>query len=139
MPTKTLYVADEDAGVWEEAKALSAGNDESLSRMVTDALRLSMRQQLGDSAGDQERESGVSVTIPPSEYTTLINRYRRDLRGHGWKRVSLAVTRAYMKEGVVESRSAAARKANETRGPEGRRAAALKAHATMKARKRSVR
>ena len=39
VPKVTLYVKDSDAPIWEKARALAGAGDESLSALVTDALR----------------------------------------------------------------------------------------------------
>jgi hypothetical protein len=143
MPTKTLYVTDEDATIWEEARALGAGSDDSMSRTVIEGLRALLRERRDDSDQADEK-SDLSVTVPQPQYTTLINRYRQDLRTYGWERVSLSMTKACFKEGAARTRaklkadeargaadrSDAARKANLSRGPEGRSEAARKANVT---------
>jgi hypothetical protein len=136
MPTRTLYVSDEDATVWEEARAMGEGTDDSMSSIATEGLRVWLRERRDNAAdADSDEKAGLSVTVPRDQYTTLINRYRQDLRKYGWERVSLAMTKACLKEGGAITRSEAARKANETRGPVGRSEAARKANRTRAERK----
>lgn len=143
MGTRTLYVAGEDEGVWEEAQKLAGDAAESLSRLATEGLRnvLAERRE----AEDDERATDHAAAV---EDAAAIGRFSRELRRLGWERAGRAFTRACIDYGAARSRAkrkadetkgvvgrqADARKAQETKGVEGRKAAARKAWHTRKAR-----
>ena len=59
VPKVTLYVKDCDAPVWEKARALAGAGDESLSALVTDALR----QRVERLEAQRKIEAGDITTI----------------------------------------------------------------------------
>jgi hypothetical protein len=135
MAKKTLYVSDQDEGVWGQAEHVAGA--ESLSRFVTESIRLRL-----DSATDgatSEPEEDVQVAVGRSEHSALVNSCRALLRKHGWEKLALAYSRALIQEGAARSR--AKRKADVSLGPEGRQAAARKRSETMgpEGRKRAAR
>jgi hypothetical protein len=101
MGTKTLYVSDDDEKVWQGLKTRADGNDGSVSRIVTDALRAYL-----DAAQEADSEArDVTVSLSKAEQTTLINRLRQLLRRYGRDRVAVAYSRACYWEGAARSRS----------------------------------
>ena len=120
MPTRTLYVPEEDESVWEEARRL--GGDESLSRLATDGLRILLAERQATAAEDSQDEAKHPDDAP------AVGRFLRELRRLGWEQAGRTFTRACILYGAERSR--AKRKADDTLGPEGRQAAARKAQAT---------
>jgi hypothetical protein len=59
VPKVTLYVKDSDAAVWEKARALAGAGDESLSALVTDAVR----QRVALLEGQRKIDAGDTTTI----------------------------------------------------------------------------
>jgi hypothetical protein len=59
VPKVTLYVKDTDALVWENARALAGAGDESLSALVTDALR----ERVERLEAQRKIEGGHNTTI----------------------------------------------------------------------------
>jgi hypothetical protein len=59
VPKVTLYVKDSDAPVWGKARALAGAGDESLSALVTDALR----QHVERLEAHQKIEAGNTTII----------------------------------------------------------------------------
>jgi hypothetical protein len=141
MGTKTLYVSEADEQVWEAAKTLGGDAAESLSRLVTDGLRLLLDER--SAAATETEEEAVAP-----EDKSAVALFGRELRRLGWERTGRSYTRACIEYGAArsrakrkaddtmgpEGRSAAARKAQNTRGVEGRKAAARKAWNTRKGR-----
>jgi hypothetical protein len=123
MATKTLYVSDQDEQLWEEARAIGGDGAESMSKTVTEALRLLIDCRRTAAAGAEAETHETSIE------GRLALRFRRELQSAGWQRAGQAFARACIDYGAARSR--AARKAHETMGLEGRQAAARKAHETM--------
>jgi hypothetical protein len=125
MPTRTLYVSDQDEQVWEQAKTLAGGDGgtESLSKLATEGLRLVLDERRSASA-----DVAPEVEGPAAEDAALVRRFRRELQRAGWQRAGQAFARACVDYGAARSR--AKRKADETMGRAGRQAAARKAQDT---------
>lgn len=122
MGAKTLYVSDEDESVWEQAKGLGGDRSDSISRLVTEGLRLVVEERLSGkdtAAVDAEEDSLMPIDA------VSVSRFRRELQRVGWQRAGQAFARACLDYGAARSR--AKRKADETMGSKGRRAAARKA------------
>ncbi len=140
MPTRTLYVSDEDEVIWEQARNLASDRPESLSRLATEGLRALI----------DERRAAAEAAQPAEqiEDAAAVARFARELRALGWERAGKAFTRACLDYGAARSRAkrkaddtlgaegrqVAARKASATKGDAGRSAAAQKAHETRKSR-----
>lgn len=54
VPRVTLYVRDSDAGVWDRARALSAGSEESLSSLATEGLAIVVERRERQARLDSE-------------------------------------------------------------------------------------
>jgi hypothetical protein len=123
MGAKTLYVTEEDEGIWEEVKGLGGESSESMSRLVTEGLRLVIqdRRASKDAAAAVDAEADSVMPVDADS----VSRFRRELQRVGWQRAGQAFARACLDYGAAHSR--AKRKADETMGREGRQAAARKA------------
>jgi len=117
MPTKTLYVAEEDERVWEEVRGL--GGDESVSKLATEGFRLLLAERR---AAEEEAQHENDQKPEDAE---VVKRFLRELRRVGWERAGSLFARACVDYGAARSR--AKRKADETLGTEGRKDAARKA------------
>ena len=119
MANRTLYVTAEDEQAWHDAKSLSDGGPESLSKLAAEGLRLVVAQRLAQPTDTDARSAAFQEAVA---------RFGRELRELGWERAGAAFARACMDYRAV--RQAAAAKANATKGPAGRSAAANKANQT---------
>lgn len=54
MPRVTLYVKDSDAGIWDRARALTSGSEDSLSSFVSDALQVAVMRRERQLRADRE-------------------------------------------------------------------------------------
>ena len=118
MPTKTLYVTEEDATVWEQARALGAGSDDSMSRTVIEGLRALLRERRDntDQARDDEK-ADLSVTVPRRRFTTLIDRDQA-----GFQNIRLGARLASDDESLLEGRwgpNSGQAKGRRNAGPSG--------------------
>lgn len=59
MPRVTLYIKDSDAAIWDRARALTSGSEDSLSSLVSEALDLlvTKREQLQQRAAGDTMEA----------------------------------------------------------------------------------
>jgi hypothetical protein len=125
MGTRTLYVNEQDEAIWNEARSLTGDESgESLSRLVTEGLctLLADRRAAVEEEADKRRlESGPA--------RAMVADFTKDLRRFGWEEVGRCFTRACIDYGAERSR--AKRKADDTLGPEGRKANARKAQETL--------
>jgi len=72
MPNKTIYVKDEDLGLFEEAKKLGG---ESLSSVIAEALRLFVTTKRAEQQG--MKECNLTVGVLRSQGLNLNTSQRR--------------------------------------------------------------
>ena len=140
VPTRTIYVSDEDEQVWLHARDMAGDATESLSKMATEGLRVLI--------ASREPEEPLDLSPANIEETFATERFAAELHSLGWERAARAFIRACLDYGAArggpkvssafllarpEGRHAAAVKARATKGV-GRQAAVRKASATRKAR-----
>ena len=141
VPTRTIYVSDEDEQVWLRARDMAGDATESLSKLATEGLRVLI--------ASREPEETLDLSPANIEEIFATERFGAELHSLGWERAARAFIRACLAYGAArggpmvssdfllerpERRRAAAVRARATKGVGRRQAAARKAWATRKAR-----